>query len=62
MLVFVLIAGFQVVETFGGPALEVTFVLLALGLMVLGLGLMFFITTVPFEKLVLSFLGLIMLV
>jgi putative ABC transport system permease protein len=60
MLVFALIAGFQVVETFGGPALQVTFVLLALGLLVLGLGLMFFITTVPFEKLVLVVLGLIM--
>ena len=53
MLIFVLIAGFQVVETFGGPALQVSFILLALGLLILGLGLMFFITTVPFERLVL---------
>jgi ABC-type lipoprotein release transport system permease subunit len=60
MLIFALIAGFQVVETFGGPALEVMFILLALGLMVLGLGLMFFITTVPFEKLVLFVMGLLM--
>jgi putative ABC transport system permease protein len=60
MLIFALIAGFQVVEAFGGPALEVTFVLLALGLMVLGLGLVFYIVTVPFEKLVLLLLGLIM--
>jgi ABC-type antimicrobial peptide transport system permease subunit len=36
------------------------FVLLALGLMVLGLGLMFFIATVPFERLVLLLTGLIM--
>ncbi len=53
MLIFLLIAGFQVVETFGGPALQVSFFLLALGLLILGLGLMFFITTVPFERLVL---------
>jgi len=60
MLIFALIAGFQVVETFGGPALEVMFILLALGLLVLGLGLMFFITTVPFERLVLVVMGLLM--
>ncbi|MFZ0544261.1 MAG: FtsX-like permease family protein [Candidatus Promineifilaceae bacterium] len=59
MLIFALIAGFQVVDTFGGPALEVMFVLLALGLMVLGLGLMFFITTVPFERIVLFVMGLV---
>ncbi len=59
MSIFALIAGFQVVETFGGPALEVMFILLALGLMVLGLGLMFFITTVPFERLVLFVMSLI---
>ncbi len=53
MLIFALLAGFQVVDAFGGPALEVMFVLLALGLLVLGLGLIFFITTVPFERLVL---------
>jgi putative ABC transport system permease protein len=60
MLIFALIAGFQVVQSFGGPALEVTFVLLALGLLVLGLGLLFFITTVPFERLVLFVMGLLM--
>jgi putative ABC transport system permease protein len=60
MLIFALIAGFQFIEAFGGPALEVTFVLLALGLIVLGLGLVFYIVTVPFEKLVLLFMGLIM--
>lgn len=59
MLIFALISSFQIVETFGGPALQVMFVLLALGLMVLGLGLMFFITTVPFERLVLLVIGLI---
>lgn len=60
MLIFALIAGFQVVGNFGGPALEVMFILLALGLLVLGLGLMFFITTVPFERLVLIVMGVIM--
>lgn len=59
MLIFALIAGFQIVDAFGGPALEVMFVLLALGLLVLGLGLMFFITTIPFERLVLFVMGLI---
>ncbi|MDX1413867.1 MAG: FtsX-like permease family protein [Candidatus Promineifilaceae bacterium] len=59
MFVFALIAGFQVVETFGGPALQVSFILLALGLLVLGLGLMFFILTVPFEKLIFLVMGLI---
>jgi ABC-type antimicrobial peptide transport system permease subunit len=59
MLIFALIAGFQFVEAFGGPGLQVTFVLLALGLVVLGLGLVFYIVTVPFEKLVLFLVGLI---
>ena len=59
MLIFALIAGFQFVEAFGGPTLQVTFVLLALGLVVLGLGLVFYIVTVPFEKLVLLLVGLV---
>lgn len=57
MLVFGLIAGFQVVDVFGGPALEVSFILLALGLLVLGMGLIFFITTIPFERFVLFVMG-----
>ncbi len=57
MLIFALIAGFQAAESFGGPAIEVAFVLLALGLLVLGMGLMFFITTVPFERLALLVVG-----
>ncbi len=59
MLIFAIIAGFQIVETFGGPALEVTFILLALGLLVLGLGMIFYIATVPFERLVLFLMGLV---
>jgi ABC-type lipoprotein release transport system permease subunit len=59
MSIFALIAGFQVIETFGGPALQATFILLALGLLILGLGLMFFIVVVPMERLVLLFMGLV---
>ncbi len=53
MLIFVLIASFEALETFGGPAIQVTIILLALALLVLGLGLMFFIATVPLERLIL---------
>jgi ABC-type antimicrobial peptide transport system permease subunit len=60
MSIFALIAGFAIVETFGGPALQVVFILLALGLLVLGLGLIFFIVTVPLERLVLFLMGLVM--
>jgi putative ABC transport system permease protein len=59
MSIFALIAGFMVVETFGGPALQATFILLALGLLILGLGLMFFIVTIPMERLVLLLMGLV---
>jgi len=59
MFIFALIAGFAIVETFGGPAMQVVFILLALGLLVLGLGLMFFILTIPMEKLVLFLMGLV---
>ena len=59
MLIFALIASFEALETFGGPAIQVTIILLALGLLVLGLGLMFFIATVPLEWLVLFVTGLV---
>ncbi len=59
MLIFTLIASFEGVAAFGGPAAEVVFILLALGFMVLGLGLMFFITTIPFERLALFVMGLV---
>lgn len=59
LLIFALIASFQVVQAFGGPALEVVLVLLALSLLILGLGLVFFITTIPFERLVLFFMRFI---
>jgi len=60
MSIFALIAGFAVVLTFGGPALQVVIILLALGLLVLGLGLMFFILTIPMERLILFVMGLVM--
>ncbi len=59
MLIFLLIASFEALETFGGPAIQVTIFLLALGLLVLGLGLMFFIATIPMERLVLFFARLL---
>jgi len=59
MFFFALIASFQVVEAFGEPGLEVAFVLLLLGLLVLGLGLLFFILTIPMERLVLFLMGLL---
>ncbi|MFN2142045.1 MAG: ABC transporter permease, partial [Candidatus Promineifilaceae bacterium] len=59
MLIFALIASFEAVESFGGPAIQVTIYLLALVLLVLGMGLMFFIATVPLERLILFITGLI---
>ena len=60
MLIFALIFGFEAVANFGGPAIQVTIFLLALALLVLGLGLMFFIATVPLERLVLYIFGLLL--
>ena len=59
MLIFALIASFEAVENFGGPAIQVTIFLLALILLVLGMGLMFFIATVPLERLVLFVMGIL---
>jgi putative ABC transport system permease protein len=59
MLIFALISSFEAVENFGGPAVQVTIFLLALILLVLGMGLMFFIATVPMERLVLMVMGLV---
>ena len=58
MSVFTLLAGFEALAAFGGPAIEVIFALMALFLLVLGLGMIFFITTIPFERLVLAFMRL----
>lgn len=59
LAIFALIAGFQAIEAFGNPALQVIFFLLALGVLILGVGFTFFITTVPFERLVLLVMALI---
>jgi putative ABC transport system permease protein len=59
-LVFVLIFfGFQYIFTFGGPSLQAGLIFTGFILMVMGIGLMFFITTIPFERLVLIFIGLV---
>ncbi|MCB8983838.1 MAG: FtsX-like permease family protein [Ardenticatenaceae bacterium] len=60
MLGFGLIAGGQVMSTFGSPALEAAFIFSALMLMVLGVGMIFFIFTIPLEKLSLFLMGLLM--
>ncbi len=56
---FLLITGFDALSSFGGEILEIIFVMLGLFGMVLGVSLMFFILTVPFERLVLSIMRLI---
>jgi putative ABC transport system permease protein len=56
---FVLITGFDVLGEFGGEVLQIIIVMLGLFGMVLGVSLMFFILTVPFERLVLSIMRLI---
>jgi putative ABC transport system permease protein len=56
---FVLITGFEALGNFGGEILQIIFVMLGLAGMVLGVSLMFFITTIPFERLVLAVMRLI---
>lgn len=58
-LVFLLVTGFDALGNFGGEILQIIFVMLGLMGMVLGLSLMFFITTIPFEHLVLNIMRLI---
>ena len=54
-LVFVLIFfGFQYIFSFGGPSMQAALIFGAFFLMVLGVGLMFFITTIPFERLIMA--------
>ncbi len=57
--IFVLITGFEAFSYFGGEVLLIIFVMMGLLGMVLGVSLMFFITTVPFERFVLAIMGLI---
>jgi putative ABC transport system permease protein len=58
-LVFLLVTGFEALGNFGGEVLQIIFVMLGLMGMVLGLSLMFFITTIPFERLVLHIMRLV---
>jgi len=60
VLIFALVTSFEVIGELGGPSLEVVLVLLGLMGLVLGLSLVFFITTIPFERLALSVVGLIL--
>ena len=57
--IFILITGFESLQYFGGEILLVIFVMMGLMGMVLGVSLMFFITTVPFERLVLAVMGML---
>jgi ABC-type antimicrobial peptide transport system permease subunit len=58
-LVFILVTGFDALGNFGGEVLQIIFAMLGLMGMVLGLSLMFFITTIPFERLVLAVMRVI---
>ena len=55
---FVLITGFDALDRFGGEILQIIIVMLGLFGMVLGISLLFFILTVPFERLVLAVMRL----
>ncbi|MCP5100893.1 MAG: ABC transporter permease [Chloroflexi bacterium] len=59
MFVVLMTIGLDVVSSFGNPAAEATIIFGAILLMVVGVGFIFFITTVPFEKLILLIMGLI---
>jgi ABC-type antimicrobial peptide transport system permease subunit len=59
MFVVLMTIGLDVVSTFGNPAAEATIIFGAILMMVVGVGLIFFITTVPFERLILLIMGLI---
>ena len=59
MFVVLMTIGLDVVSSFGNPAAEATIILAAVLMMVVGVGFIFFITTVPFERLILLLTGLI---
>ena len=56
---FVLITSFDALANFGGEVLQIIIVMMGLFGMVLGVSLMFFILTVPFERLILTIMRLI---
>jgi ABC-type antimicrobial peptide transport system permease subunit len=57
--IFILITSFEALGEFGGEILQIVLVMLGMVGMVLGVSLMFFILTVPFERLVLAVMRLI---
>jgi ABC-type antimicrobial peptide transport system permease subunit len=60
MFVVLMTIGLDIVSSFGNPAAEATIILAAVLMMVVGVGFIFFITTVPFERLILFLTGLIL--
>lgn len=58
MFVVMMTVGLDVVSSLGNPAVEATIILVAVLMMVVGVGFIFFITTVPFERLILFLTGL----
>ena len=60
MFVVTMTVGLDVVSSLGNPAAEATIILAAVLMMVVGVGFLFFITTIPFERLILFITGLIM--
>jgi ABC-type antimicrobial peptide transport system permease subunit len=56
---FVLITSFDALANFGGEVMQIVIVMLGLFGMVLGVSLMFFILTVPFERLILMIMRLL---
>ena len=60
MFVVLMTVGLDVVSSLGNPAAEATIILAAVLMMVVGVGFIFFITTVPFERFILFLTGLIL--
>ncbi len=60
MFVVLMTIGLDVVSSLGNPAAEATIILAAVLMMVVGVGFLFFITTVPFERFILFLTGLVM--
>ncbi|MBN1319005.1 MAG: ABC transporter permease, partial [Anaerolineales bacterium] len=54
-----LIFGLQYISVIGGPSLQASIIFTGFFLLVLGVGLIFFITTVPFERLILQLFRLV---
>ncbi len=59
MFAVLMTIGLDIAGNFGNPAIEATIFFSALLMMVMGIGLIFFITTVPFERLIIFLMGLV---